>query len=54
MLVCRCLTTQVVDEEADYKMANSSLAEQCDKHKNKLSALNEKIACFHDMKSELT
>jgi hypothetical protein len=52
--VCRCLTTQVIDEEAEYKMINYKLSEQCDRHRNALQAINEKIACFDDMKKELT
>lgn len=53
-LVCRCLTTQVVDEEADYKTRNNQLSEECERHRNCLQAINEKIACFNDMKTELT
>jgi hypothetical protein len=53
-LVCRCLTTQVVDEEEEYKMKNYKLSEQCELHRNALMAINEKIACFDDMKNELT
>lgn len=35
-------------------MINYKLSEQCDRHRNALQAINEKIACFDDMKKELT
>ena len=35
-------------------MKNYKLSEQCELHRNALMAINEKIACFDDMKNELT
>ena len=51
--MCRCLTTEVVDEEAVYKEANYRLAEEGDMIKQLLSAQNEKLVCFDDLKREL-
>lgn len=53
MLVCRCLTTQVVDEEAEYKEINNKLGAECNMAQHKLFALNEKLACFDDLQAEV-
>lgn len=53
LLVCRCLTTQVVDEEEVYKTKNKQLADEVDKHRNALNAIREKVACFDDQANEL-
>ena len=53
VLVCRCLTTQVVDEEEVYKMKNKQLQDEVDKHRNALNAIKEKVACFEDQAREL-
>lgn len=53
MLVCRCLTTQVIDEEADYQVLNRELRGEADLLRHSLTGIKEKVSCFEDIKTEL-
>lgn len=51
--MCRCLTTQVVDEEEVYKERNTQLDKERKNTEHRLFALNEKLAVFNDLKAEV-